>query len=101
VSLGGADPNPLLLTSLSRTKGIVEGASRGPLAAQEGQPTSDPVLLAELYGSRGELAKAFRQLEQAADLRHYRLSAVNMFPQFEPIREDARYRRLLQRIGLC
>jgi hypothetical protein len=43
--------------------------------------------------------RAARLLHQAADVRHYRLSAVNMFPQFAPLREDARYDQLRQRVG--
>lgn len=93
--------NPLLLTSLSRIEAMIKtSGGTAPVFNELHLQTNDPVLLAELYGSIGELTKAFHFLEQAADRRHYRLSAVNMFPQFEPIRQEPRYRRLLQRIGL-
>jgi DNA-binding winged helix-turn-helix (wHTH) protein len=101
LAMPGADSNPLLLTSLSRTRALLNPPGSGPRVALENEDhTNDPILLAELYGSLGEPAKAFRFLDEAADTRHYRLSAVNMFPQFEPLREDARYGRLLKRIGL-
>jgi tetratricopeptide (TPR) repeat protein len=101
LAMPGAESNPLLLTSLSRTSALLNSPRLSPQVALECEEhTNDSVLLAELYGNLGELAKAFRFLDEAADARHYRLSAVNMFPQFEPLREDARYGRLLKRIGL-
>src|SRR5689334_3430095 len=70
-----ADAHPLLLTSLSRIKAVVQSAARSLPALQEFQPeTDDPVLLAELYASTSETAKAFRHLDEAADRKHYRLS---------------------------
>ena len=94
-------PHPLLVTSLLRTKECVQPHAKSPCELpQVDQQTKDPVLLAEFYSSTGELTKAFGRLNEAADVRHYRLSAVNMFPQFEPMRNDARYGRLLKRMGL-
>jgi hypothetical protein len=86
---------------MSRIQIDVQPAGRGFVAFARSQPqTSDPVLLAELYGSIGETATAFKHLNEAADIAHYRLSAVNMFPQFAPLRSDARYGQFLKRIGL-
>lgn len=101
LSMAGPRPNPVLLASLARTQSILEPSKPSLSALRTLQEhTSDPVLLAEFYGSLGESVRAFEMLNLAADVRHYRLSAVNMFPQFEPLREDARYERLLKRIGL-
>jgi hypothetical protein len=91
--------NPLLQTSLFRAQAILAGReglrTRGEILPQ----TNDPVILAELCISGGDLRRAARLLHHAADVRHYRLAAVNMFPQFAPLREDARYDQLRQRLG--
>jgi tetratricopeptide (TPR) repeat protein len=101
LSKSGAKEHPLLATSLSRIQAVVQPAARASIAVKEWQPrTADPVLLAELYGATGEMAKAFEHLDEAADMKHYRLSAVNMFPQFAGLRADTRYRQFLKRIGL-
>jgi hypothetical protein len=100
LSMPGADANPLLLSALSRIRARLDPRSRPLAALVRENHIEDPVLLAEVYSCVGEPAKAFRLLDQAADSRHYRLSAVNMFPQFESLREDARYERFLKRIGL-
>jgi hypothetical protein len=97
----GALAHPLLQTSFFRAQAILAGREGHQFAPREFQPeTNDPVVLAELYISAGDLGRALGLLHQAADVRHYRLSAVNMFPQFAPLREDAGYERLRQRIGL-
>ncbi|MBZ5623970.1 MAG: winged helix-turn-helix domain-containing protein [Acidobacteriia bacterium] len=97
----GGSAHPLLQTSLFRAKAILAGRGGGQFAPREFPPeTNDPVLLAELCISAGDLRRALGLLHQAADVRHYRLSAVNMFPQFAPLREDARYEHLRQRVGL-
>ena len=101
LSMRGGDSHPLLLTALSRIQATVEAPRIKPLTRDEWErQTDDPVLLAELYGFIGETGKALKLLDEAADLRHYRLSAVNMFPQFEMVRADPRYSQLLKRIGL-
>ena len=100
-STSGGKSHPLLATSLLRAR--KHGARQGTdLGAWDDlrQQTNDPMLLAELYISMGEMTRAFAQLNAAADLKHYRIAAVNMFPQFGPLRGDRRYRRLLDRIGL-
>lgn len=101
LAMPGAESNALLLTSLCRTRALLNLPDSSPRVALENEDhTNDPILLAELYGSLGEPAKAFRFLDEALDTRHYRLSAVNMFPQFNPLREDARYSRVLKTTGL-
>jgi DNA-binding winged helix-turn-helix (wHTH) protein/Tfp pilus assembly protein PilF len=101
LSMAGADAHPLLLTSLLRIQGLVVSSRSNAAAANELKGrTNDPILLAELYGSLGETAQAFKLLNEAVDRKHYRIAAVNMFPQFGAIREDGRYHQLLKRIGL-
>jgi tetratricopeptide (TPR) repeat protein len=97
--MSGSDATPLLSISLARALAALE-PSRTRASRELQEQTTDPILLAELYGSLGESARAFELLDRAADMRHYRLSAVNMFPQFDPLRDDPRYGRLLKRIGL-
>jgi DNA-binding winged helix-turn-helix (wHTH) protein len=97
----GAIAHPLLQISLFRAQAILAGQGGCRLAPREFQPeTNDPVLLAEFCISTGDLKGAVRLLHQAADVRHYRLAAVNMFPQFAPLREDDRYEQVRQRVGL-
>jgi tetratricopeptide (TPR) repeat protein len=101
LAIPGAESNPLLLTALCRTRALLNlPGSSARVALDNEYHTHDPVLLADLYGFLGEPAKAFRFLDEATDTRHYRLSAVNMFPQFELLWEDARYSRVLKRTGL-
>jgi DNA-binding winged helix-turn-helix (wHTH) protein/Tfp pilus assembly protein PilF len=98
----GTGAHPLLFTPLLRAQELVAPSrSRAAAAADEFQRrTNDPVLLAELYCSIGATDKAFGLLDVAADMMHYRISAVNMFPQFGAIREDGRYHGLRKRVGL-
>jgi len=96
----GASAHPLLQTSLFRVQAILAGRDGQFTPREFPLETNDPVILAELCISAGDLKRAVRLLHQAADVRHYRLSAVNMFPQFAPLREDARYEQLRQRLGL-
>jgi DNA-binding winged helix-turn-helix (wHTH) protein len=95
----GASAHPLLQTSLFRGQAILAGREGQGTPGELMPETNDPVILAELCISGGDLRRAVRLLHQAADVRHYRLSAVNMFPQFAPLREDARYEQLRQRLG--
>ena len=97
----GASAHPLLQTSLFRAQSILAGGGGRQSSLREFQSeTNDPVILAELCISAGDLTRAVRLLHQAADVKHYRLSAVNMFPQFAPLRQDVRYEQLRQRLGL-
>jgi hypothetical protein len=100
LSMAGVNLHPLLLTSLSRAEAIVGLATSQPAPQECQKETEDPLLLAELYVALGEMTKAFVALDQATDARHYRLAAVNMFPQFELLRQDPRYDRILARMGL-
>lgn len=97
----GPPAHPLLLAPLLRAQRLLAPARSRATAAEELQfGTNDPVVLAELHDSIGATDKAFELLDAAADTRHYRFSAVNMFPQFGAIREDWRYLGLLKRVGL-
>ena len=100
ISPAGSLPHPLLLTSLARISAVLDLPGKTRYSSPEFSPPTDPVLHAELHVSRGELAEAFRVLDGAAETRHYRLTAVNMFPQFERLREDSRYQQLRRQIGL-
>jgi hypothetical protein len=99
--MAGADAHPLLLTALLHARELVSPSRSSAAAAEEFQlTTKDPILLAQLCCLIGEKTRAFQLLDEAADMKHYRIAAVNMFPQFGAIREDSRYQRLVKRIGL-
>jgi DNA-binding winged helix-turn-helix (wHTH) protein/Tfp pilus assembly protein PilF len=97
----GDEPHPMLAISLLRAREHIGSQASTSIAwDQLHEQTKDPILRSELYISAGEMTKAFVQLNDAADLKHYRLAAVNLFPQYEPLRHDRRYRRLLNRMRL-
>jgi len=59
-----------------------------------------PYVLALLYTALGNKDKAFTSLEKAYSLRDNYLIFLNVDPAFRPLRSDARFQDLLQRIGL-
>jgi len=102
LAIPGNAQNPFLLASLSRSKAAGgSGVRLGTMFEEFPREISDLVLSAELCGSLGQPAKAFALLDEAADMRHYRLGAINIFPQCGPLWEDPRYHRFLRRIGLA
>lgn len=57
--------------------------------------------LALLHAHLGDLDEAFRWLEQALDRRDSWVIRLQVDPLLEPLRDDERYERLLQRMGLA
>ena len=51
-----------------------------------------------LYARAGEKDKAFEYLEKAYEQRDWRIPRLQIEPQLDPIREDPRYRQLVERI---
>ena len=56
--------------------------------------------LAVVYAGLGRKDEAFAQLEQAYQDRFYRLVYLGVDPLFDPLRSDARFKDLLNRIGV-
>jgi TolB-like protein/tetratricopeptide (TPR) repeat protein len=59
-----------------------------------------PYQLAIVYAALGETDKAFESLGQALQMRSTLLTYLKMDPRFDSLREDPRFSRLLERIGI-
>jgi TolB-like protein/Tfp pilus assembly protein PilF len=59
-----------------------------------------PALFAEVYSVFGMLDEAFEWFDKALKSKSSTLLMNLREPQFDPVRSDPRYRRLIQRIGL-
>jgi TolB-like protein/class 3 adenylate cyclase/Flp pilus assembly protein TadD len=60
-----------------------------------------PYQVAEVYGARGEVDKAFEWLEKTYTDRDPGLSYMKMDPSLAKLRSDPRYQPLLEKIGLA
>lgn len=56
--------------------------------------------MAEIYAQLGEKDLAFEWLEKVVAKRHYEVMYLRVAPNLDPIRSDARFEQLLERIGL-
>jgi DNA-binding winged helix-turn-helix (wHTH) protein/tetratricopeptide (TPR) repeat protein len=79
-----------------------EGGRRGLLehAIQLAGPSGNAVQLALLHGELGQLDEAFRYLDVALDSRDPSLVHLRVAPQWDHMRQDARFATRLKRIGL-
>ena len=59
-----------------------------------------PVDLAYIYAGMNNLHQAFESLEKAFEERSDLLVYMKVEPRYDPLREDPRFKNLLQRIGL-
>lgn len=59
-----------------------------------------PSVLAVMYAGLGDRDKAFALLDKACDERDGLLVFLKVEPSFDPLRFDARFERLLRRVGL-
>ena len=53
-----------------------------------------------VYAGLGDVDNAIARLEMAYDERSYYMSAIGTLPIFDGLREDARFKSLLERVGL-
>jgi uncharacterized protein (TIGR02996 family) len=60
-----------------------------------------PVHPAMIHIGLGELDRAFEELNRACELRSGWLVYLASEPRFAPLRDDARYRELVERVGLA
>ena len=56
--------------------------------------------IAEIYSGLGENDKAFEWLEQAYEERDSQLVYMKVFPEWDPLRSDPRFKALLKKAGL-
>jgi tetratricopeptide (TPR) repeat protein len=56
--------------------------------------------VAAIYVALGDKDRAFQWLERAADDHSSGIAYIELFPQFDPIRSDPRFKKLLRRVGL-
>ena len=63
-----------------------------------GFPFGNNFFIAGLYARLGEKDKAFELLETALKDREWAMPMLQVSPQFDPIRDDPRYKDLVQRI---
>ena len=56
--------------------------------------------LAAMYASLGDSTRALQLLEEAADERAFTLVFLANYPMFNSLHKSARFRRLVERIGV-
>jgi len=56
--------------------------------------------IAVLYTGLGDKDKAFEMLEKAYEEHVYDLPTITLWPYFESLRSDPRYKELLKKMGL-
>ncbi len=59
-----------------------------------------PVVLAGLYFALGENDQGFESLDNAYDERDSRLLEIKVIPEFDCVRSDPRFKKLLKKVGL-
>jgi hypothetical protein len=59
----------------------------------------DWVFIAEVYARLGDKDSAFQWLGQAYQNRDYFMTSIKTDPFMDPLREDQRFKEMLQRVG--
>ena len=101
--LGGRTVNPLSVLAYAHARAGNERRSRALLSevlelAEAG--SAKWLWLALIHLGLGELAQAFESLDRAFEERDGSLVLVAVHPDFDPLREDARFVALLEKMGL-
>jgi TolB-like protein/tetratricopeptide (TPR) repeat protein len=104
-ALTTADSNPVLLTWLAHAKAIAGCRSQAihlvaRARALEATRYVPPFHLAIAHAGLGALDEAFAALDQAWLDRDPALGSVDTEPRFEPLRQDSRYRELIERLKI-
>lgn len=60
-----------------------------------------PTSLAEAYGALGKLDQAFAELDRGYSQRCWYLIFLNVEPIFDPLRQDARFKAMQEKMGLA
>jgi TolB-like protein/tetratricopeptide (TPR) repeat protein len=105
IALTLAESHPVLLAWLAHIKAVtgLRAQALTLLArarALEGTRYVPPFHLALAYVALGEMDEAFAALDQAWLDRDPALPVVGIDPRFEPLRKDARYQDLVERLNL-
>jgi serine/threonine-protein kinase len=72
----------------------------GDLVERAKQAYISPVILAGLHFALGEIDQGFEALERAYNQRDSRLFEMKVHPEFDGVRSDPRFKKLLKKIGL-
>jgi adenylate cyclase len=72
----------------------------GDLREQSEHRYISPVIIAGVYKALGQIDEAFVWLEKGLAERAYWIVYLNISPQFDFLRSDARFRELVRKIGL-
>jgi tetratricopeptide (TPR) repeat protein len=70
------------------------------LADMSTQRYMNVIWIAAMYTALGDKEEALRFLEQSYSERAVEITFLKVAPEFDPLRSDARFQDLLQRIGL-
>jgi tetratricopeptide (TPR) repeat protein len=98
IRLGGTSANHVaILSYVNGLAGRTEAARRYLAEVPEGSPMWRAVAHLGLR----EMDAAFEWLDRARQERDGSLILVAASPEFDPLREDARFRQLLKRMGLA
>lgn len=108
--LNGEDPESAVKKDEALRQAFKQGGARGYwekelelLQKEESPPEAyqGPYGSAILFARLGERQKALDALEKAFDERVVAMTEIGVEPALDPLREDARFRRLLARVGLA
>ena len=80
-----------------------EKEARGILTRLEQESKSryvDASTIGAIYGALGQKDEAFAWIDKAVDAHSGRLPMLNLWPEYEPLRSDPRYGKLVSRVGL-
>jgi TolB-like protein/DNA-binding winged helix-turn-helix (wHTH) protein/Tfp pilus assembly protein PilF len=108
--LNGEEPRGALKKDEELRKALREGGPQGYWkkvfefsATEENPPEAyqGPYGMAILYARMGEKEKALDALEKATDEHILAMTEIGVEPALDPLRDDARFQRLLQRVGLA
>jgi tetratricopeptide (TPR) repeat protein len=64
------------------------------------QNSFNAIFLSRIYAQLGEKDQAFEQLEKAYEERRFQLTNLNVWPPWDPLRDDPRFQDLLRRMNL-
>jgi tetratricopeptide (TPR) repeat protein len=97
--------SPALISSLGHTYALSGDRSGAKKALAELRKLSNraylnPYFFAVVYAGLGDKDSAFKYLDQAFRIRSSMLIWLNVEPQFASLRDDPRFRRLIERIGI-
>jgi TolB-like protein len=79
---------------------VALGRAADILVDEAGERFIGPMSIARLYASAGRLNDSLDWLERGVELRNPNSPYISIAPDFDPLRGEPRFQRLLERIGL-